>query len=219
MQLSNVRKVINSTNKNLLAVSLLLPILKSPPPPTIPWEVCSIFFIKGIEMGRWGGSETEGHRMWWRDTDRGRDRETGRKAEKKNPRHRVSNSGGLGTHLRNSAIPGNWGEEDCQKNRTKKPNRFIHAKRGEGTSSLWSVKYQSFLNLNVPRNHARDLVKMQILSEQTWIGSRHSACLMNSGDVAATGPGTTESEVSTLPKAVFIKVCPDDHLHQNHRVG
>lgn len=37
-------------------------------------------------MGRWGGSETEGHRMWWRDTERGRDRETGRKAEKKNPR-------------------------------------------------------------------------------------------------------------------------------------
>ena len=40
-------------------------------------------------------------------TDRGRDRETGRKAEKKNPRHRVSDSGGLGTDLRNSAIPGN----------------------------------------------------------------------------------------------------------------
>lgn len=63
MQLSNVRKVINSTNKNLLAVSLLLSILKSPSPPTIPWEVSSIFFIKRIEMGRWGGSETEGHRM------------------------------------------------------------------------------------------------------------------------------------------------------------
>lgn len=71
----------------------------------------------------------------------------------------------------------------------------------------------------MPRNHARDLVKMQILFEQTWIGSRHSACLMNSGDVDATGPGTTESEGSTLSKAVFIKVCSDDHLHQNHRVG
>lgn len=105
-----------------------------------------------------------------------------------------------------------------RKTKQKKPNRFIHANRGEDTS-LWSAKYQSFLNLSVPRNHAPDLVKMQILFEQTWIGSRHSACLMNSGDVDATGPGTTESEGSTLPKAVFIKVCPDDHLHQNHRVG
>lgn len=74
------------------------------------------------------------------------------------------------------------------------------------------MKYQSFLNLNVPRNHAQDLVKMQILFEQTWIGSRHSACLMNSGDFDATGPGTTESVGSSLPTAVFIEVCPDDHL-------
>lgn len=39
-----------------MAASLLLLILKFPPPPTIPWEVCSIFSLKRL---RWEGSESQ----------------------------------------------------------------------------------------------------------------------------------------------------------------